>query len=204
MAFVVLAILAVSVVVTQRADAGVGRYLATDIGVVTELVQGRLPHPETATGTATAPQPPVEPAAVLVDVVRSTEPSEVPAAGRPVEPAAPAVPAGPSAEREQETDTPRGHGTVLRAAPGKARVGEVVEQTKPHATLSRAYVARPAEQARGIRADRSTRSHQPSRASSGTTAPREVAAAVLAARGKPLPAATRSGRPVHPAHSHTR
>jgi len=195
MAFVVLAILAVSVVVTQRADAGVGRYLATDIGAVTQLVRGTVPHPETA------PQPPVEPAAVPVDGVRSTETSEVPAAGRPVEPAAPAA---PSAEREQESDTPRARGTALRAAPGKARAGQVVEPAKPHVTLSRAYVARPTEQARGARADRSTRSHQPSRGSSEAMAPREVASAVLAARGTSLPAAARSGRPVHPAHSHAR
>lgn len=198
MAFVVLAILAVSVVVTQRADAGVGRYLATDIGAVTQLVRGTVPHPETA------PQPPVEPAAVLVDGVRSTETSEVPAADRPVGPAAPAFPAAPSAEREQESDTPRARGTALRPAPGKARAAAVVEPAKPHATPSRAYVARATEQAHGARADRSTRSHQPSRGSSEAMAPREVASVVLAARGTSLPAAARSGRPGHPAHPHAR
>lgn len=195
MAFVVLAILAVSVVVTQRADAGVGRYLATDIGAVTQLVRGTVPHPETA------PQPPVEPAAVLVDGVRSTETSEVQAADRPVEPAAPAA---PSAEREQGSDTPRARGTALRPAPGKARAAAVVEPAKPHATPSRAYVARPTEQAHGARADRSTRSHQPSRGSSEAMTPREVASVVLAARGTSLPAAARSGRPGHPAHPHAR
>ena len=81
---------------------------------------------------------------------------------------------------------------------------EVVEPAKPHATLSRAYVARPTEQARGALADRSTRSHQPSRGSTQAMAPREVASAVLAARGMSLPAAARSGRPAHPAHPHAR
>ena len=198
MAFVVLAILAVSVVVTQRADAGVGRYLATDIGAVTELVQGTVPQPETA------PQPPVEPAAVLVDGVRSTETSEVP---RPAGPSSRPLPPSAAAVRrrnESRSRTPRGRAAPPCVPPREGsrrrgrRAGEASRDPVPR-------VRRPSCRAGPrARADRSTRSHQPSRGSSRAMAPREVASAVLAARGMSLPAAARSGRPAHPAHPHAR
>ena len=191
MAFVVLAILAVSVVVTQRADAGVGRYLPPT-SERSPAGPGHGHRPETA------PQPPSSPPPCWSTASGPPRPPRSPLrrpSNRPLR-----SPRRSGGGTRAESDTPRARSTALRAAPGKARAAEVVEPAKPRATLSRAYVARPTEQARGARADRSARSRNKSRGSSEAMAPREVASAVLAARGMSLPAAARSGRPAHPAH----